>query len=111
MFNQMIVAGILILGTAAAQAQELAPMEGRSVTLGALQGIAYYTTQPEGDRVVATLADPDKGTPFQVIATLAPNQRLELSVPRAAGQPAIAVVFERRGEHVYMENNETRLTN
>jgi hypothetical protein len=90
---------LLALG-ATAGAAELAPASARSVQLGSLQGIAYYTAEADGFRVVATLAPTGAPLPVRFEATLADGQRVVLSTPRAAGYAPYAVEIARRGETV-----------
>ncbi len=106
-FNRLsAVLGVaLLLGANTVRADELRPIEGRTIVLGSITGVAYYTTEADGDRLVATLADPDGGTPFRVITVLAAGQSMTLSVPRGAGQPAIEVAFTRRGDRVFVSES------
>jgi hypothetical protein len=68
----------------AAQANGLRPIEGKSIDLGGVSGIAYYTVEPDGFHVVTTLAQGEEGTPIRVVSVLAPGQRVVLSTPRQA---------------------------
>jgi hypothetical protein len=68
-----------------AHANGLRPMEGQSVNLGDVSGVAYYTVQPDGFRVVTTLAQGEAGTPIRFVSVLAPGQRVVLSTPQQAG--------------------------
>ncbi len=77
---------LLAVATAGARAQSptpttLAPAAGQSIDLGTLAGTAYYTVQPDGFHVVATLADARSGAPMRVEATLATGQTVVLSTP------------------------------
>lgn len=98
----LLAAVTMIAG--AAHADELRPIEGTTVALGAITGVAYYTAETGGDRVVATLSDFDGSRPLRVVAMLVPGQSLVLSVPRGVGEPAIEVAFERRGDHVFVSD-------
>ena len=88
-----------------ATAQELRPVKAHGVTLGPVAGIAYYTEQLEGYRVVATLASEGAAAPLRVIATLLPGQAMTLSVPREAGIPPVELVLARRGDRVVLLDN------
>jgi hypothetical protein len=68
-----------------AHANGLRPIEGQSVNLGDVSGVAYYTVQPDGFRVVTTLAQGEAGTPIRFVSVLAPGQRVVLSTPQQAG--------------------------
>ena len=88
----------LIAGTASAE--ELRPVQGKTIDLGTIGGIVYYTVQPEGYRVVATLGTE---TPVRFIATLAPEQVISLSAPRGLGEPAREVRITRHGEQLLID--------
>jgi hypothetical protein len=78
----------------AAHANGLKPIEGRSVNLGDVSGVVYYTIEPDGFRVVTTLAEAEKGTPIRFVSVLAPGQRVLLSTPHQAG----ALEISRNGD-------------
>jgi hypothetical protein len=79
-------------------AEPLAPIQAQTVDLGALAGVAYYTVERDGDRLVLTLQTRQSDTPFRVMATLAPGQIVTLSVPRKFGEPAVELHFARHNE-------------
>ena len=85
-----------IASLAAARADGLRPMEGKSIDLGGISGIAYYTVERDGLHVVATLAQGEAGTPIRVVSVLAPGQRVVLSTPQQAG----AIEISRKGDSV-----------
>ena len=66
------------------------------IDLGAIAGDAYYTVEPNGFRLVATLAQGDTGTPVRFEALLLPGQSVVLSSPHEAGIAADAVEIVRR---------------
>jgi hypothetical protein len=75
-------AGLLaVFAAAGAQADELMPMQARSLALGEVTGVAYYTIPDEGYHVVATLAAGESGTPMRFVATLSAGQKVLMSVP------------------------------
>jgi hypothetical protein len=86
--------GVASLG--AARADGLRPIQGQSVDLGEISGIAYYTVERDGFHVVATLAQGEAGTPIRVVSVLAPGQRLVLSTAHQAG----AIEISRQGDSV-----------
>jgi hypothetical protein len=96
-----VVFGIASL--TAAQAEGLRPIEAKSIDLGGVSGIAYYTVERDGFRVVATLAQGEAGTPIRVVSTLAPGQRVVLSTP----QPAGAIEISRQGDSVLVRKANT----
>jgi hypothetical protein len=85
-------------------AEGLKPLQGEVIDLGDVSGVAYYTVEHDGFRVVATLAKKDEdAVPVRVVAVLAPDQTLTLSTPREAGAPADAVDFIRRADTVLVQ--------
>jgi len=92
-----------IASMTAAQAEGLRPIEAKSIDLGGVSGIAYYTVERDGFRVVATLAQGEAGTPIRVVSTLAPGQRVVLSTP----QPAGAIEISRQGDSVLVRKANT----
>lgn len=92
-----------------AQADALLPIESRSIDLGAVAGNAYYTVEPNGFRLVATLAQGDTGTPVRFEALLLPGQSVVLSSPHEVGIDADAVEIARRGDQLLV--NEPSVSN
>lgn len=91
----------LAAATGAARADGLKPGQGQSIDLGAVSGVAYYTVERDGYRVVATLAQEGQdGAPVRVEAVLAPGQSVVLSTPRGAGTLPYAVEISRRADAV-----------
>jgi hypothetical protein len=84
----------------AAHADSLRPIEGRSIHLGEVSGIAYFTVERDGFRVVATLAQGENGTPVRVEAVLTSGQSVVLSTPREAGAAPDAVEISRQDDRV-----------
>ena len=79
----------------AAAAAELAPGDGQSVRLGGYEGVVYYTVEPDGYRVVTTLASGAEQQPVRFVTTLAPGQRLVVSVPQSGEQPPLSFEIAR----------------
>jgi hypothetical protein len=96
----VLAAALAFASVGAAQADGLRPIEAGSIDLGAVSGIAYYTVERGGFRIVATLAQGEVGTPMRVEAVLAPGQSVVLSTPREAGVAPNAVEISRRGDQV-----------
>jgi len=94
--SMLFAAAFGIASLAAAHAEGLRPMEGKSIDLGGISGIAYYTVERDGFHVVATLAQGEAGTPIRVVSVLAPGQRVVLSTPQQAG----AIEISRKGDSV-----------
>jgi hypothetical protein len=92
-----------IVSLTAARAEGLRPMAGKSIDLGGISGIAYYTVERDGFHVVATLAQGEAGTPIRVVSILAPGQRVVLSTPQQAG----AIEISRQGDSVLFRKANT----
>ncbi|UOM35910.1 hypothetical protein [Acuticoccus sp. I52.16.1] len=94
------LAAVLALAPLAgpALAGEVGPSRAHPIDLGAVSGVAYYTVEPQGFRVVATLADGAEGTPLRVTSILAPGQSVVLSTPRIAGAVPVELVISREAD-------------
>lgn len=79
----------------AANADRLHPVEGRTLEFGPMHASVYYTKDVSGDRVVATVVAGPESTPIRLITTLQPGQSVILSVPGAAGTPAVGFRLTR----------------
>ncbi|MGY3149670.1 hypothetical protein ACVWYQ_006669 [Bradyrhizobium sp. USDA 3397] len=101
--SMLFAAAFGIASVAAARADGLRPMEGKSIDLGGISGIAYYTVERDGFHVVATLAQGEAGTPIRVVSVLAPGQRVVLSTT----QRADAIEISRKGDSVFVRNANT----
>jgi hypothetical protein len=98
------VATIVLAVTASlpAEAAELRPLQGMSLQLGELHGIAYYTVEDAGYSLVTTLADQD-GTPVRFANTLLPGQKIVVSIPGHDGSQGQTVEFTRQGQRMLVE--------
>ena len=83
-----------------AHAGELLPMNAQSIALGQVTGIAYYTVEADGYRVVVTLASGPESTPIRYVSTLISGQSIVLSVPQGFQQPALEFQITRNGDSV-----------
>lgn len=102
-----ILAAALALAVAgSASAEVLRPVQARDIDaqgidLGAVSGVAYYTVEPDGFRVVATLAQRgEANVPVRVEAVLAPGQSVMLSTPHGVGEAPEAVQISRQADTV-----------
>ncbi len=98
--STLFAVAFAIAALAPARAGGLRPIEGKSIDLGGISGIAYYTVERDGFHVVATLAQGEAGTPIRVVSVLAPGQRVVLSTP----QRADAIEISRRDDSVLVRN-------
>ena len=110
----ILAAAVALASIGAARAEGPEPGQARSIDLGAVSGIAYYTVERGGFRVVATLAQRDEGAaaaPVRVEAILAPGQSVVLSSPRGAGAPPDSVEISREADAVLVRKAAAALTN
>jgi hypothetical protein len=91
--------GLAATASLPARAAELRPMQGMSLQLGELHGIAYYTMEDVGYSVVATLAGQD-GRPVRFESTFLPGQKVVVSIPGHRGSQGQAVELARQGHRM-----------
>ena len=96
--NTLFAAAFTLTSLAAAHADGLRPIEAKSIDLGELSGVAYYTVERDGYRVVTTLAQGETGTPIRIVSVLAPGQSVRLSTPHEQG----ALEIGRKGDSVFV---------
>ena len=96
--NILFAAALTLASLGTAHANGLRPIEAKSIDLGEVSGVAYYTVEPDGFHVVTTLAQGEAGTPVRIVSVLAPGQRLVLSTP----QQANALEISRTGDSVFV---------
>ncbi len=94
--NVLFVAAFAFASFSAAHADGVRPIAARSIDLGEVSGVAYYTVERDGLRVVATLAQGLAGTPIRVVSVLAPGQHVAFSTPQQVG----ALEISRNGDSV-----------
>ncbi len=90
----------MVLASASAQAMDLKPVQGATIALGGMTGVAYYTIEPNGYRVVATLAAAGAETPLRFEAVLVEGQELLVSVPGPVGTNPTELVIARSGDRL-----------
>jgi len=83
-----------------AHADGLQPRHAHSVDLGSIKGVAYYTAEQDGYRLVTTLAPNETDPPVRFVAMLQPNQKVTISVPGPVDRPAAMIEIVRRGDDV-----------
>jgi hypothetical protein len=79
-------------------AGELSAMAAQSIHLGRFHGVVYYTSENDGYRVVATIADGEDGFPARFAVTLAEDQSATISLPGKLGEPTQSLEISRSGE-------------
>jgi hypothetical protein len=94
------IGGLAMLCIAASplRADELPAGAGETIDLGRFHGVVYYTSEDDGYRVVATIADGEAGVPMRFSVTLADNQSATISVPSVFGGPAYSLKISRSGD-------------
>jgi hypothetical protein len=80
----------------AIHADSLRPIDAKSIDLGDVSGVAYYTVERDGFHIVTTLAQGAAGTPIRVVSVLAPGQSVAFSTPHLAG----VLEISRNGDSV-----------
>jgi hypothetical protein len=95
------LAGALVF-CSAASAAELEPIAAKSIHMGDVNGIAYYTVEPDGFHVVATLSAGEQGQPIRFITTLLPGQSTTISVPREVGQSEMTFQVRRVNDSIFV---------
>ncbi len=95
-----LAAAAILAGFGTARAETIKPLDGGSVSLGDLAGVAYYTAEPKGYRVVVTLARTETARSVRFETVLASGQSVTLSSPRELGAEAEAVEITRTGDTV-----------
>ena len=114
MNNRHVAGAILALATLSGQARadSLQPIEARTLDLGAVSGVAYYTVERGGFRVVATLSQPgESATPVRVEALLGQGQSVTLSTPHEVGVAPELVEISRQADTVLIRKLSGPVTN
>lgn len=91
------VVAAFFLAASPLHAGELSVMAGESVDLGRFHGVVYYTSEDDGYRVVATIADGEAGLPVRFSTMLAEHESVTISVPGKLGEPGHSLEITRSG--------------
>jgi hypothetical protein len=94
----------LAVHSSVAFAGDMQPLAARTIDMGAVQGVAYYSEEADGLRLVATVSAGESA--FRVISTLADNQKVILAVPRTVDQDEKTITFRRTGDSVSVSEVE-----
>jgi hypothetical protein len=94
--TMFVAAAFALAALGAAHADGLRPIDAKSIDLGEVSGVSYYTVERDGFHVVTTLAQGVTGTPIRVVSVLAPGQTVAFSTPHQAG----ALEISRNGDRV-----------
>jgi hypothetical protein len=105
----IIAAALGLASLGAAAAEELRPLQGQSIGLGEVSGVAYYTVEPNGFHVVATLAQPDEAaTPMRIETVLAEGQSVTLSTPGGVDVRPGFIEISRQNDQVLVHKSGSR---
>jgi hypothetical protein len=85
----------LCLGAPPVLAGELVDLQAESIEIGGFRGVVYYTSEPKGYRVVATIAEGETGLPVRFEAVLAEAQKITISVPGKLGEMSHVLELSR----------------
>src|SRR6188472_2001480 len=96
MFKYIFVVAFCLTATPI-HAGELVPFEGGSIEVGSFRGVVFYTLEPAGYHVIATIAQGEAGLPVRFEATLTELQKLSISVPGKLGEQSQIVDISRAG--------------
>src|ERR1700686_659649 len=83
--SMLVAAAFALASLEAAHADGLRPIDAKSIDLGEVSGVAYYTVERDGFHVVTTLAQGMAGMPIRVVAVLEPGQSVVLLPPNQKG--------------------------
>ena len=97
----------LCLAAAPLHAGELVALEAESIDIGGFHGIVYYTSEHDGYRVVATIADGDVGLPVRFEAILTETQKLSISVPGKLNEQSRVLEISRAGDKLVIAGLQT----
>jgi hypothetical protein len=103
--NMLIATAFAFASLTTAYADGLRPIEAKSIDLGDLSGVAYYTLERDGFHVVTTLAQGEAGTSIRVVSVLASGQRVVLST----ANPASRLEISRQGDSVLVRKANAAL--
>ncbi len=110
--HTILAAALALAFVTPAAAEGLKPIQGQGIDLGAVSGVAYYTVERNGLRLVATLAQQaEDAAPLRFETLLAPGQTVLLSTPRAAGAAPEQVEFARQANTVVVRKARPAVTN
>jgi hypothetical protein len=103
--NMLIATAFAFASLTTAYADGLRPIEAKSIDLGDVSGVAYYTVERDGFHVVTTLAQGEAGTSIRVVSVLASGQRVVLSTANQASRLEIS----RQGDSVLVRKANAAL--
>jgi len=110
MRKHLLALALTVLTAGGAAANSLTEIYAQTLDLGDYRGVAYYTREPDGLKVVATLATAGEGaTPMRFVATLADVQRMTISTPGGGGIEA-SIDLIRTGDKLTVDTKGLNLS-
>lgn len=111
-FAAILYVAALGVAFTSARADVLEPLQANVTTLGPATIVTYYAPGADGLAFVATAQAGEDGSaaPLRFAVTLAPTQRVVISVPQAAGAPPLQVTFARIGNRLEVMRSTTTET-
>jgi len=106
MRNCIALAMLCLAGTSG-QAGELTVLQAESFDVGGYHGIAYYTSESDGYRVVATIAQGETGLPVRFEATLTEAQKITITVPGRLGEKSHVFELTRAEGKLFVASPES----
>jgi hypothetical protein len=101
--SMIVAAAFALTSLEAAHADGLRPIDAKSIDLGEVSGVAYYTVERDGFHVVTTIAQGIAGTPIRVVSVLASGQSVAFSTPYQAR----ALEISRNGDSVLVRKTKS----
>jgi hypothetical protein len=101
-----IALAVLCLAGTSGQAGELTVLQAASIDVGGYHGVAYYTSESAGYRVVATIAQGETGLPVRFEATLTEAQKVTITVPGRLGESSHVFELTRTGGKLVVASPE-----
>jgi hypothetical protein len=83
--SMLVAAAFTSARLEAAAADSLRPIDAMRIDVGELSGVAYYTVEHGGVRVIATAAQGTAGTSIRVVSVHVPGQNAVFSTSNQVG--------------------------
>ncbi|MFO1039847.1 MAG: hypothetical protein U1E45_23645 [Geminicoccaceae bacterium] len=102
----VVASALALVLTASAYAGSgsgMRPIQGRPIELGTMSGVAYYTVEDSGYRVVAVLSQGEDNSPVRVEAVLADGQSVTLSTPNEVNTAPTTIQISRQDDKVFVQ--------
>jgi hypothetical protein len=94
-----------------AYAGEISNLQAGSIQIGDFRGVVYYTSDDDGYRLVATIAQGETGLPVRFEAILMNGQKVTISVPGKPGEKSHVFEMSRAGDKVVFGEPPLSVTN